>query len=150
MRFQATIQLDGKTATGINVPDDIMEGLGGGKRPAVKVTIKGHTYSTTVGTMRGVAKIPISAENRKAAGVNAGDEVDVEIELDESPREIAVPTDLAEALGGDAEAERCFNGLSPSRKKAYVTWIEQAKKIETRERRVAQAITELSEGRPRR
>jgi hypothetical protein len=150
MRFQATIQLDGKTATGINVPDDIMEGLGGGKRPTVKVTLKGHTYSTTVGIMHGVAKIPISAENRKAAGVNAGDEVDVEIELDQSPREIALPADLAEALRGDAEAERCYDGLSPSRKKAYVTWIEQAKKAETRERRVAQAITELSEGRPRR
>jgi hypothetical protein len=150
MKFRATIQLDGKTATGINVPAEVMEGLRGGKRPAVKVTIKGHTYSSTVGTMRGVAKIPISAENREAAGVNAGDEVEVEVELDKSPREVAVPADLAEALGGDAEAERCFDGLSPSRKKAYVTWIEQAKKAETRERRVAQAVTELSEGRPRR
>jgi hypothetical protein len=150
MEFRATIQLDGKTATGINVPDEVMEKLGGGKRPAVKVTIMGYTYSSTVGTMRGVAKIPISAENRKAAGVDAGDEVDVKIELDEAPRGVNVPADLAEALRGDAEAERCFEGLSPSRKKAYVTWIEQAKKAETRDRRVAQAVTELSEGNPRR
>jgi hypothetical protein len=150
MRFRATVQLDGKTATGVNVPAEVMDGLGGGKRPAVRVTIKGHTYSSTVGIMRGVAKIPISAENRKAAGVDAGDEVDVEVELDESPREVAVPTDLKEALRGEAEAERCFNGLSPSRKKAYVTWIEQAKKTETRERRVTQAVTELSEGKPQR
>ncbi|GLY78694.1 YdeI/OmpD-associated family protein [Actinoallomurus iriomotensis] len=150
MRFRATVRLDGKTATGINVPAEVMEALGGGKRPPVKVTIKGHTYSSTVGTMRGVAKIPLSAENREAAGVNAGDEVDVDVEPDDSPREVAVPDDLAKALHGDAEAERCFEGLSPSRKKAYVTWIEQAKKAETRERRVAQAVTELSEGKPKR
>lgn len=100
--------------------------------------------------MHGVAKIPISAENRKAAGVNAGDQVDVEVELDESPREVAAPADFAEALRGDAQARSCFDGLSPSRKKAYVTWIEQATKAETRERRVAQAVAELSEGRPRR
>lgn len=150
MRFRATVQLDGKTATGINVPAEVMEALGGGRRPAVKVTMNGHTYSSTIGTMRGVAKIPLSAENRKAAEVKAGDEVDVEVELDDSPREVAVPDDLAQALHGDEEAERFFEGLSPSRKKAYVSWIEQAKKTETRERRVTQAVTELSEGKPRR
>ncbi|MFB9833996.1 YdeI/OmpD-associated family protein [Actinoallomurus acaciae] len=150
MRFRATVQLDGKTATGIDVPAEVMEALGGGRRPAVKVTMNGHTYSSTIGTMRGVAKIPLSAENRKAAEVKAGDEVDVEVELDDSPREVAVPDDLAQALHGDEEAERFFEGLSPSRKKAYVSWIEQAKKTETRERRVTQAVTELSEGKPRR
>jgi hypothetical protein len=150
MRFRATVQLDGETATGINVPDDVVEGLGGGKRPRVKVTINGYAYSTTFGSMRGVTKIPISAEHRKAARVAAGDEVDVEVELDDSPQELAVPADLADALKAEAEAQRCFEGLSPSRKKAYVTWIEQAKKAETRERRVVQAVEELREGRPRR
>lgn len=150
MRFRATLQLDGKTSTGINVPAEVMESLGGGKRPAVKVTIKGHTYSTTVGTMHGVAKIPVSAQNREAAGINAGDEVDVEVVPDDAPREVAVPADLAEALRAEPEAARFFDGLSPSRKKAYVTWVEQAKKAETRQRRVAQAVEELREGRPRR
>ena len=150
MKYRAMIQLDGKTATGITVPEDVLAGLGGGKRPRVKVTINDHTYSTTLGIMSGVSKIPVSAEHRKAAGVSAGDEVDVDIELDDSPREIAVPADLAEALRSDAEAQRFFDGLSPSRKKAYVTWVEQAKKTETRERRVAQAVEELREGRPRR
>ncbi|MEV0401953.1 YdeI/OmpD-associated family protein [Actinoallomurus sp. NPDC050550] len=150
MRFRATVQLDGKTATGINVPDEVVEGLGSGKRARVKVTINGHEYSTTFGSMRGVTKIPVSAEHRKAAGLAAGDEVDVEVELDDSPQELAVPADLADALKTEAEAQRCFDGLSPSRRKAYVTWIEQAKKAETRERRVAQAVEELREGRPRR
>ncbi|WP_460333975.1 YdeI/OmpD-associated family protein [Actinoallomurus acanthiterrae] len=150
MRFRATVQLDGKTATGINVPVDVVEGLGGGKRARVKVAINGHAYSITLGSMRGVTKIPVSAEHRKAAGIAAGDEADVEVELDDSPQELAVPADLADALRAEADAQRCFDGLSPSRKKAYVTWIEQAKKAETRERRVAQAVEELREGRPRR
>ncbi|WP_345436080.1 YdeI/OmpD-associated family protein [Actinoallomurus vinaceus] len=148
MRFRATVQSDGKTATGINVPDDVVEGLGGGKRARVKVTINGHAYSTTLGSMRGVTKIPVSAEHRKAAGIAAGDEVDVEIELDDSPQELAVPADLADALRAEAEAQRFFDGLPPSHKKAYVTWIEQAKKAETRERRVARAVEKLREGRP--
>jgi hypothetical protein len=150
MRFRAIIQLDGKTATGINVPADVLEALGGGKRPSVKVTINGHTYSSTIGTMRGVAKIPVSAANRKAAEVTAGDEVDVDVELDLTPREVAMPADLSQALHSDAEAERFFQGLSPSRKQAYVTWIEQAKQADTRGRRIAQAVAELREGRPRR
>jgi hypothetical protein len=149
MKFRATIQLDGKTATGIVVPDEVMAAFGPGKRPPVVVTIKGHTYRSTVGSMRGVSKIPISAENRKSAGVAAGDQVDVEVELDTEPREVTAPLDLAEALKGEADAGRFFEGLSTSHKKAYVAWIESAKKAETRERRVAEAVTMLREGRTR-
>lgn len=150
MKFRATVELDGKTATGIRVPDEVMAALGGGKRPAVTVSIGGHTYRSTVGSMGGVAKIPISADNRKKAGVEAGDEVDVEVEPDTAPREVAVPDDLAAALAADAKAKTFFEGLTLSQKKAWVAWIESAKKAETRERRVAETAEALKEGRARR
>jgi uncharacterized protein DUF1905 len=80
MKFRATLQLDGKTATGINVPDEVVGALGGGKRPPVHVTINGFGFDTTLGVMKGVSKIPVSAERRQAAGIAAGDEVEVEID----------------------------------------------------------------------
>jgi hypothetical protein len=150
MKFRATIQLDGKTATGIPVPEEVVTALGPGKRPAVVVTIGDFTYRTTVGSMGGVYKIPVSADNRKQAGIAAGDEVDVDIELDTAPREVEVPDDLAQALNGEADAKRFFEGLTASQKRAYVTWVESAKKAETRERRVTEAVEMLREGRTQR
>src|SRR5882757_2745991 len=111
MRFRATVLLGGKTATGIPVPDDVVASLDGGKRAPVSVTIGGHTYRTTVAPMGGQFMIPLSAENRTAAGVAAGDEVDVGIELDTTPREVTVPDDLAAAVAGDAAAQATFDGL---------------------------------------
>src|SRR5262245_47093160 len=112
MRFRETILLGGKTATGIPVPDEILEGLGGGKRPAVRVTINGLPYRTTVGSVDGRPMIPVSAENRAAAKVAAGDEVEVEIALDTAPREVSLPSDFAESLERDPAAKRTFDGLS--------------------------------------
>src|SRR5712671_3747158 len=104
MRFRATVELGGKTATGIEVPEDVVAALGSGSRAPVTVTIGGHTYRTTVARMGGRFLIPLSAENRTAAGIAAGDQVDVDIEPDTAPREVEVPADLAEALAGDAAA----------------------------------------------
>jgi len=140
MDFHSTVELGGKTATGIEVPADVVETLGGGKRPPVTVTIAGHTYRTTVAPMGGRFMIPLSAENRSAAGLAAGDEVDVEIALDTAPREIKAPDDLAEALRASPEAEAFFDSLSFSHKRSYVDWIVGAKKDETRQRRVVQAV----------
>src|SRR5882757_9190199 len=109
MRFSATVELGGKTATGIEVPADVVTALGPGGRPPVTVTIGGHTYRTTVARMGGRYLVPLSAENRTAAGVAAGDEVDVGIEPDTAPREVSVPDDLAAALDGPARA--FFDGL---------------------------------------
>ncbi|HEX7442640.1 MAG TPA: DUF1905 domain-containing protein, partial [Acidimicrobiales bacterium] len=95
--FRATLELNGKTATGLEVPPDVVEGLGGGKRPAVSVTIRDHTYRTGVGSMGGRSMLPVSAEVRAAAGVAAGDQLDVDIELDTAPREVVVPADLGAA-----------------------------------------------------
>lgn len=147
MRFRATIQLDGKTATGIRVPEEVVDGLSGGRRPPVRATINGHAYRTTVAPVRGEFKIPVSAEVREKAGVSAGDEVDVDVELDTEPREVAVPPDLAEALERDPDAKRAFDGLSRSKKRRLVDPIEQARTAETRQRRVDKAVSALREGR---
>jgi hypothetical protein len=147
MRFRATIQLGGKTATGIQVPDAVVADLGGGKRPAVRVTINGYTYRSTVATMGGVFMLPVSAEVRAGAGVQAGDDVDVDIERDNEPREVVVPPDFAAALDGDADAKRFFDGLSYSHKQRHVLSIEGAKTSETRERRIAKAVEMLRQGR---
>ena len=150
MRFRAELQLDGKTATGITVPPEVLDGLGGGKRPAVRVTINGHTYPSTIGTMNGVAKIPVSGAVRAAANINAGDVLEVEVETDHTSRTVTVPDDLAAALVGDPDSRAFFDGLSYSRTHAYVSWIEQAKKRETRQSRVTQTVALLAERRPQR
>ena len=147
MRFRATIELGGKTATGFQVPDDVVTALGAGRRPPVRVTIGGHTYRSTVASMGGRFMVGVSAQNRTAADVAAGDEVEVDLELDTEPREVAVPEDLAAVLDGEPEARRFFDGLSYSRKQWFVLRIEQAKKAETRRRRVDEAVTMLREGR---
>ena len=147
MRFRATLQLGGKTATGIEVPAEVVESLGAGKRPPVRVTIKGHTYRTTVAPMGGRFMLPVSADNRTSAGVVAGDEVDVDVALDTEPREVSVPPDLAEALDAEPDAKRYFDGLSYSHKLRHVLAIEGAKTAETRQRRVAKAVSALREGR---
>lgn len=148
MKFQTIVESTGKTTTGILVPPEVVEELGGGKRPSVKVTVGGHTYRSTVATRDGQHMISLSAENREKSGVSAGDNVEVELELDTKPREIEVPEDLAEALAGDAEAKSFFEGLSYSNKRYYVEWIVGAKKEETRQRRVEKAVTLLRDGKP--
>ena len=145
--FRATIQLGGKTATGIEVPDDAVAALGPSRRPAVRATIAGYTYRTSVASMRGRFMLPISAAVREAACVAAGDDVDVELELDTEPRVVEVPPDLAAALDGDSEAAAEFERLSYSHKRRHVLAIEDAKTHATRERRIAKAIEMLRAGR---
>ncbi len=149
MRFRTTLQLAGKTATGIEVPREVVEGLGAGKKPPVRVTIRGHTIRTTVASRGDRYLVGVSAENRAAAGVAAGDELDVDIELDAEPREIEVPPALAAELAGDAKAREFFDALTHSQKRWYVEPIDQAKKDQTRERRIAKAMAMLREGRKR-
>jgi hypothetical protein len=146
MRFLATVELGGKTATGIEVPEDVVAALGTGKRPPVRVSIGGHTYRTTVARMGGRFLVPLSAENRTAAGVAAGDEVDVDIEPDAEPREVQVPADLAEALARDGVARASFQAMSFTHRKEWVRWVEEAKKAETRASRLAKTVESLREG----
>ena len=147
--FRSTVLLEGKTATGIEVPQEVVESLGSGKKPPVRVTIGGHKYRSTIAVMGGKFMLPISAGNRAGAGVEAGDVVDIVLELDTEPREVKVPVDFAKALDRDAKARATFDGLSPSLKQWHVLSIEGAKTAETRERRIAKSISSLHEGKQR-
>lgn len=149
MRFRTTILQEGQTATGVRVPDEIVEALGSGKRPAVTVTINGFTYRSTVAVLGGASMVGVSAENRAAAGVAGGDEVEVDIELDTAPRQVAVPPDFAAALDAEPKARATFDGLSNSNKGWHVSSITGARTDETRQRRIAKSIEMLSQGRAR-
>ena len=149
MRCRAMIQLNGKTAPGIRIPAEVVESLGPSKRPPVRATINGHTYRSTVTPLSGEFMLPISAENRERAGVAAGDEVDVDIELDTAPRVVGVPDDFAAALDAEPAARATFDKLSNSNKGWHVLQVEGAKTDETRQRRIAKSVATLKEGRPR-
>lgn len=149
MKIRTTILQTGKNTTGIEVTPEMLEELGGGKRPAVKVTINGHTYRSSVGSMGGQSMISLSAENRDKAGVAGGDEVDVQIAPDTEPREVEVPSDLAAALKAQPAAKATFDELSYSNKRYHVLQVEGAKTDETRQRRIANAVETLASGKPR-
>ncbi len=146
LTFTATLKQEGKTATGIEVPPEVMGALGGGKKPAITVTLNSHVYRSTVGVMGGRSMIPVSAEHRGKAGLTAGDTVTVTVELDTEPREVAVPEDLQAALAGNPAALAAFEKLSYSRKRQHTVSVEGAATPETRARRVAKAIATLSGG----
>jgi hypothetical protein len=142
MKFRVTLESSG-TAVGMEVPAEVVEGLGQGKRPPVKVTINGFTFRTTIGAMGGRSMIAINAANRKGTGVSGGDTVEVTLELDTDSRELPVPADLAKALKTNAAAKKSFDGLTPSKKKAIITSIEGAKTADTRQRRLDKALADL-------
>jgi hypothetical protein len=149
MRFRTTIEQAGKTAMGFEVPGDVVEGLGAGKRPPVTVTINGYTYRNTVAVLGGRYMIGVSADHRGPAKVTGGETVDVDLELDTAPREVSVPPDLAAALDADKAARETFDRLSYSNKSWHVLQVEGAKSPETRSRRVEKSVAALREGRIR-
>ncbi len=138
------IELRGKTACGMSIPPEVVAALGRGKRPPVRVTINGYTYRSTVAAYGSEYLIGVSAENRAAAGVVAGDVVDVELELDTAPRVIEVPDDFSAALDGAPAARKAFDALSYSNKSFYVIGIRDARTAETRQRRIDKAVSQLS------
>ena len=146
MEFTATVELHGRTATGIEVPEEVVAELGDSRRPAVTITVNGYAYRTTVARMGGKFLVPLSAEHRSAAGVEAGEQVRVGIELDTAARTTEVPDDLATALASSPEARATYDGCSPSQQKEWVRWITEAKKPQTRAARVERAIGTLAAG----
>ena len=144
MNFRSTVILGGKTATGIEVPADVVEALAAGKRPPVVVTLGGYTYRTTVAPYTGTYFIPLAAEHREAAGVAAGQAVDVSIELDTEPRDTPLPADLDAAL--DDAARSHFHSLATSHRKEWVRWVEEARKPETRAVRIEKTAAALRAG----
>jgi len=148
MKFRGTLLLAGKTATGFEVPAEVVADLGAGKKPAVTVTLNnGDSYRSSIGSMGGKYMLPVSAEHRSGAGIAAGDEVDVAVQLDTAPREVVVPKDLSAALDADPAARSFFEKLSYSNKLRHVLAIDGAKTAETRERRIAKSVGLFHEGR---
>jgi hypothetical protein len=147
MRFRTTILGGDKTAAGIEIPTEVVEGLAAGKKPPVRVTIDGHTYRSSIATVNGAPMVGVTMEFRKATGLKAGDEVDVEIEVDTEKREVTVPPELAAVLDAEPDARRFFEGLSYSNKRRIVMPIDDAKTPETRQRRIDKAIASVREGR---
>jgi hypothetical protein len=146
MRFRTEILSAGKTAAGIEVPPAVVDALGTSRKPAVKVTINGYTYRSTIATMNGVFMLGVSNDVRREAGIAAGETVDVDVELDTEPREVVVPPDLAAAFEAAPEARRFFEGLSYSNKRRVVMPIDDAKTPETRQRRIDKSVAALREG----
>ena len=142
--FDAELTASGKSATGIEVPQSIVDGFGAGKRVPVVVTINGYSYRSTVGPYRGANMLPVSAENRAGAGIEAGQRITVTLEHDTEPRLVEVPDDLAAALNVSATARAAFGGLSFSNQRAHVLQVTGAKTDDTRARRVAKVVSELS------
>jgi len=146
MRFRGVVELHRKTATGIAVPEDLIAELGGGKRPKVRITINRYSYRSSVGSMGGQFLLPVSAQVRAGAKIAAGDEVDVEVELDTEAREVSVPDELAAALDQEPDAKKAFDRMPYSHQMRYVTLIEDAKTPETRQRRIGKTISALLDG----
>jgi len=145
LTFHTTILQTGKNTAGIQVPEEIIEKLGAGKRPLVRVTINKYTYRSAVAVMNSKYMISFNPEHRKASGVQGGDETDVTLELDLEPRTVEIPKDLKDALI-KANALDAFEESAPSMKKEYVRQLEEAKAQETRERRITKIVEELSAG----
>ena len=146
MEFTTTLLLDGKTATGIRVPDEVVAALGGGKRIPVSVTINGAHYASTISFMRGEPKIPVSAAIRSAAGVAAGDSIIVHLSRDDAPRTVNLPAELADALRADPAASERFAALSHSNQRRHVLSVTAARTAETRTRRIQRVLDDLRAG----
>lgn len=140
------VQAEGKKATGLQVPAEAVAALGKGKKPPVRVNLRGYTYRSTVAAYGDVFMLPLSAEHREATGVKAGDQVEVTLELDTEPRTVEVPEDLAAALAEKPGATAAFEALSYSVRKEYVRQVESAKAQETRNRRIASIVAKVVEG----
>jgi uncharacterized protein DUF1905/bacteriocin resistance YdeI/OmpD-like protein len=141
VKFSTTLFQDGNN-TGIEVPADAVVALDAGKRPPVVVTVNGYEYRSTIASMGGRYLIPFSAERRKESGLAGGDAIEVEVTVDEAPRVVEVPGDLAAALES-AAVKAAWAKLSYSTQKAHVTSVNGAKAPETRARRVAAVVAKL-------
>jgi Bacteriocin-protection, YdeI or OmpD-Associated/Domain of unknown function (DUF1905) len=128
---------------GLEIPPEVVEALGGGKRPAVTITINGHSWKSRVAIMRSRYLLGLGTANRQAAGVVTGDEVEVDVDLDTEPRAVAEPADFARALDADPVARAAYDRLSPSRKRQHVLAIDRAKKAQTRKQRIETALATL-------
>jgi len=149
MRFRAELRSTGGNTAGFLVDDEVVAGLGGGGRPKVVVTVNGFVWRSSIARMGGDYWLGVSADRRTAAGITAGDVLDVEVVLDTEAREVEMPADLTAALAAEPAAQAFWDGLSFSNKSWHVLQVTGAKAAETRARRVAKSVAMMLEGRAR-
>jgi hypothetical protein len=142
MKFKARVEPP-EPMKGLEVPPEVVAALGGGKRPPVTITINGHSWKSRIAIMRGRNLIGLSNANRQAAGIATGDEAEIDVELDAEPRVVTEPEDFARALDADPAARAAYDRLAYSHRREHVLAIENAKKPETRARRIEQAVATL-------
>lgn len=143
MEFTTQLEATGGTTTGFVVPDEVVEALGGGRRPKVAATVAGHTWRTSIAAMGGRFLLGASAAVREAAGIAAGETHTVTVVRDDAPRTVEVPEDLAAALAADADAARAWEALTYSAQRRHAEAVVAAKKPETRARRVETVVASL-------
>jgi hypothetical protein len=149
IQFSARLQPRGPAAA-VVLDDDQVAAIGeGAKRFPVVATVNGYTWRTSVARMGGEFLLGLNREVRENAGAQAGDEVEVRLELDAAPREVEVPEPLAAALAADPQARAAFEGMAFTHRKEYARWITEAKREETRQRRVQQAVEMIRVGKTR-
>ena len=146
--FESTLRASGNN-TGIEVPDEVVQQLGHGRRPPVLVDLNGHEYRSTVAVMGGRSMIGVSAAVRAATGLVGGDPIRVTLQVADTPREVDVPDDLAAALAAHEPARAFFDGLANSLQRHHVDQVNGAKTEETRRRRIDKAVGLFLEGRKR-
>lgn len=146
--FETTLSAFGNN-TGIEVPESVLEQLGAGRRPPVRVVLNGYEFRTTVGVMKGLHLVPVSKAVREASGLSAGDAVAVSLTVDDTPREVDMPDDFAAALAAEPTAATFFDGMSNSLQRYHVGQVASAKTEATRQRRIDKAIQLFLDGKQR-
>ncbi len=149
MRFTSALESGGGSKAGFVVPDTVVDELGGGKHPKVTVTVTGYTYRSSVARMGDRYMVGMSTDRRAEAAVTVGEVYDVEVELDDAPREVDLPSDLAAALDAAPAAKEFWQTLSYSKQQWHVLQVTGAKKPETRAKRVETSVAMLADGRAR-
>lgn len=151
VRITAVLQARGPAAAVVLTDDQVAEIGRGAKTPPVQVTVNdGYTFGGRIGRMKGESLLGFNKAVRDAAGVQAGDEITIDVVLEVAPRTIDVPPDLHAALATDPAALTSFEALAPSHRKEFVRWIEEAKRPETRDKRVAETLALVLAGKTRR
>lgn len=146
-RFESKLDAPRPGGTAVIVPDEIVEALGGGVRARVAGTLNGVEFRSNLMRYGGVMWLGVHKATMQAAGIVDGDTVNVEMALDETPRVVEIPDALERALAKDAAARDAFDGLAFTPRKEFAQWVAEAKKDETRDRRVAETIERLHAGR---
>ncbi|MEU4426551.1 YdeI/OmpD-associated family protein [Actinoplanes sp. NPDC024001] len=149
MELRAELQKTGGNTTGFRIADEFVAELGGGGRPKVVVRVNGFEFRSSIARMGGEYWLGVSAERRTAGGLEGGQVYDLEIALDDAPRSVEVPEDLAAALAAEPEAQAFWDRMSFSNQRWHAEQLTSAKTAETRARRLAKSLDLLRAGKAR-